>query len=145
MSTVGQILETKGRAVRTIDPNASVYEAVRIMAEHSIGALVVTDDRQVVGIISERDYARKIVLLGRTSLHTTVREIMTSPAVVCGPEWDLQRCMQVMTERRFRHLPVVDNGRLVGLVSIGDVVKSIIGEQRFVIDSLEGYLHIAPV
>lgn len=140
MKTVRQVLEAKGSAVHGASPETSVYDALRLMAEHDVGALVVTEGRRLVGILSERDYARKVVLLGRVSKDTPVRDIMTSEVVCVGPQDSVEACMSLMTQRRIRHLPVLEAGTLVGLVSIGDVVKSIIGEQQFAIEQLEQYI-----
>lgn len=140
MGTVRQILETKGSQVWTITPDKTVFEALRIMGEKEIGALAVVTDGRVTGIISERDYARKVILKGKTSRDTLVLEIMTSPALVTQPQQTVQECMAVMTDHRIRHLPVVDNEKLVGIISLGDLVKSIIDEQQFKIAQLENYI-----
>lgn len=141
MKSVAQILKSKAdHAVHTIGPEASVYEAIAMMAELNIGALVVLENDAVVGIITERDYARKIVLLARSSKSTPVRDIMTTPATCVAPEADNEACMALMTNLRTRHLPVVEEGRLVGIVSIGDIVKDIISDQEFIIDQLEHYI-----
>ncbi|MBE7463352.1 MAG: CBS domain-containing protein [Planctomycetes bacterium] len=142
MRTVSAILSRKGPQVLAIGPDATVLDAIRKMAEYNVGALVVTAQERLVGIISERDYARKVILRGRSSAHTTVREIMTQEVVTAEPEWDMKRCMRVMTDRRFRHLPVQSQGRLLGLVSMGDVVKAIIDEQTFIIQQLEQYMQV---
>jgi len=141
MTTVARILESKAdKTVFSIDPAASVFDAVRSMAENGIGALLVVGGGAIVGIITERDYARKIVLLGRSSKETPVREIMTSPVMYVRPDQTSEECMALMTENRLRHLPVIAGGRLIGLVSIGDLVKDIISEQRFTIEQLEHYI-----
>jgi len=141
MTTVAQILGTKAdRTVHTIAPTASVYEAVRLMADRNIGALVVVEHGQVVGIVSERDYARKIVLMARASKDTPLSEIMSSPVMYVRPEQTSDDCMALMTENRLRHLPVMQGDRLVGLVSIGDLVKATISEQQFIIEQLEHYI-----
>ena len=141
MKTVAQILRSKpDQTVYTITPTASVFDAVKLMAEKSIGALVVTADRQVVGIITERDYARKIVLMARSSKDTLVRDIMTSAVMYVRPDQASEECMVLMTENRLRHLPVMEGGKLIGLVSIGDLVKDIISEQKFMIQQLEHYI-----
>ena len=140
MTKVKDILATKGNEVCSIDPDASVYDAMKRMAEKGIGALLVMEGTRVVGVISERDYARKVILEGRSSRTTQVREIMTSRLVYAEPEQNIEECMVVMTERRVRHLPVIDGGRLIGVISIGDLVKSIITEQRFIIEQLERYI-----
>lgn len=141
MSTVAQILRTKPtQTVHTIAPQFTVYEAVKAMAAHGIGALLVMDGERIVGIVTERDYARKIVLAGRASKETPVAEIMTRAVLFVSPQQMTEECMALMTENRVRHLPVLDNGRLVGLVSIGDLVKDIISEQRFIIEELQRYV-----
>ena len=140
MKKVRDILEHKGRNVWSIGPEASVFDALKLMAEKDIGALVVLDGGNLVGIISERDYARKIVLLGRASPTTQVKEIMTTDVVCVDPERNVDECMALVTERRVRHLPVLENGKLIGLISIGDLVKSIITEQQFIIEQLERYI-----
>ena len=141
MKSVAQILKTKlEQTVHTITPSTSVFEAVRQMAEKNIGALLVMEDVKIVGIITERDYARKIVLMGRSSKETPVRDIMTSPVMYVRPEQTNEECMALMTDSRVRHLPVVDQDKLIGLISIGDLVKDIISEQKFIIDQLEHYI-----
>jgi CBS domain-containing protein len=141
MSTVAQILRTKSsNAVHRTAPDSTVYEAIAAMAEHGIGALLVTEGERIVGIVTERDYARKIVLAGRSSKETPVADVMTPEVLVVSPQQTTEECMALMTENRLRHLPVLDNGRLVGLVSIGDLVKDIISEQRFIIEQLEHYV-----
>jgi CBS domain-containing protein len=141
MKSVAQILRSKpDQRVETITPSASVFDAVKLMAEKSIGALLVMEEAQIVGIITERDYARKIVLMGRSSKDTPVRDIMTSPVMYVGPEETNEECMALMTDNRLRHLPVVDQGKLIGLISIGDLVKDIISEQKFIIEQLEHYI-----
>jgi CBS domain-containing protein len=141
MKTAAQILRSKpDQTVYTITPTASVFDAVKLMAEKSIGALVVVADEQVVGIITERDYARKIVLMARSSKETLVRNIMTSAVMYVRPDQASEECMVLMTENRLRHLPVMEGGKLIGLVSIGDLVKDIISEQKFMIQQLEHYI-----
>jgi len=141
MKSVAEILRSKPeQAVHTITPSASVFDAVKLMAEKSIGALLVMEDLKIDGIITERDYARKIVLVGRSSKETPVRDIMTSPVMYVRPDQTNEECMALMTDNRVRHLPVIDNGKLVGLISIGDLVKDIISEQKFIIDQLEHYI-----
>jgi CBS domain-containing protein len=124
----------------TIAPTASVFDALKLMAEKNIGALVVTEREQVVGIITERDYARKVILMARASKETPVRDIMTSSVMYVRSDNTSEECMLLMTENRLRHLPVMDGGKLVGLVSIGDLVKDIISEQKFIIEQLEHYI-----
>ncbi|HYT56893.1 MAG TPA: CBS domain-containing protein [Verrucomicrobiae bacterium] len=140
MKTVRDILMVKGRDVWTVDLDATVFEALSRMAEKEVGALMVMDGPRLVGIISERDYARKIVLLGRTSPNTLVKEIMTSHVVYTHLEQSIEECMALVTEKRIRHLPVIDEGKLVGVISIGDLVKSIISDQKFIIEQLVRYI-----
>jgi CBS domain-containing protein len=140
MYCVNDLLQTKGAAVWTVSPDDTVMTALRLMAEHDIGALVVTESGKLVGILSERDYARKVVLHGKTSAETRVREIMTSPVIVVSPEQPITDCMALMTDRRIRHLPVVADGSLTGVVSIGDVVKAVISDQAFEIEQLAKYI-----
>ena len=141
MKTVAQILGSKpDQSVHTVEPTASVYDAVKLMADKNVGALVVTERGKVVGIVSERDYARKVVLLARSSKDTPLRDIMSSPVMYVHPEHTVDQCMALMTENRLRHLPVMDDGRLIGLVSIGDLVKATISEQQFIIEQLEHYI-----
>ncbi len=141
MKTVADILRTKhSQAIHTISPDATVLEAITLMAEKGIGALVVTQADQVVGIVSERDYARKIILMERSSYDTPVSDIMTAEVMYVDPRKTNQDCMALMTENRMRHLPVLENGRLLGLISIGDLVKDIISEQQYIIDQLEQYI-----
>ena len=140
MSTVREILRNKGCDVWSIAPDATVYEALCLMADKNVGAVLVIDACTLVGILSERDYARKVILHGKSSRDTLVREIMTERMVYVRPEQTAEECMALMTEKRVRHLPVLEGDRLVGVVSIGDVVKSIISEQEFVIDQLEHYI-----
>ncbi len=137
---VSQILAHKGRDVWSIRSTDSVYDALAELADKGVGALVVVDDGDLKGILSERDYARKIILHGRDSASTRVADIMTSELVTVVPTQSVNDCMQIMTEHRIRHLPVVDEGRLVGVVSIGDVVKAVIEDQRFLIEQLESYI-----
>ena len=140
MKTVKSIIDAKGSEVWSIDADASVFEALEFMADKNIGAVIVTHDDDLVGIISERDYARKIILMSRSSKETRVSEIMTPDPTCVSPTDSVSSCMQLMTDKRFRHLPVVDDGDLVGLISIGDVVRTVIGEQQFLIDQLETYI-----
>ena len=141
MKIVAHILNSKPeQTVHTITPAASVFDAVKQMAEKSIGALVVIEGEKVVGIITERDYARKIILMARSSKETPVRDIMTSSVMYVRPDQTSEECMVLMTETRLRHLPVLDGGKLIGLISIGDLVKDIISEQKFIIQQLEHYI-----
>ena len=135
------LLDKKGHDVHFIHPGASVFDALRLMAEHNIGSLVVLEDDKLVGIIAERHYAREIVLKGKTSQATLVRDIMSSKVICARPDQSVQECMAVMTARAVRHLPVLEHGRLVGIVSIGDMVNSVIGDQKFIIEQLEHYIH----
>ena len=141
MTTVADILKSKADpAVHTIGPEASVFEAVQSMAQKNIGALLVVEHDQVVGMITERDYARKIVLMARASRETKLRDIMTRPVMYVRPQHTSEECMALMTENRLRHLPVLEEGQLIGLISIGDLVKDIISEQKFIIEQLEHYI-----
>ena len=141
MKSVAYILKAKAdQTIYTIAPTASVFEAVKLMADKNIGALVAMEGEKIVGIITERDYARKIVLMDRSSKITPVRDIMTSSPMYVSPAHRSEECMALMTESRVRHLLVIDNGKLVGLVSIGDLVKDTISEQKFIIQQLEHYI-----
>lgn len=138
--TVGQLLDSKGTEVWTIAPDATVFDALNLLAEKNIGALVVVAGDRVAGIVSERDYARKIRLLHRDSRDTAVSEIMTSDVTTITREQNVTDCMSVMTDHHIRHLPVVENDQLVGLISVGDVVKAVIAEQAFLIEQLHQYI-----
>jgi CBS domain-containing protein len=141
MKTVAQILKSKPElAVHTIGPAATVYEGVKLMADRNVGALVVVEHGKVVGIVSERDYARKVALMARSSKDTLLRDIMSSPVMYVNPEQTSDECMALMTENRLRHLPVMEGGQLIGLVSIGDLVKATLSEQQFIIEQLEHYI-----
>jgi CBS domain-containing protein len=140
MVTVSEILKQKGRDVWTISPEAKVIEALKLMAGKEIGALLVMDGPRLVGIMSERDYARKIMLLGKCSLDTPVRDIMTTNVYAVHNDTRAEECMALMTDKHIRHLPVFDKDQLVGLVSIGDIVKSIISEQKITIGHLQNYI-----
>ncbi len=140
MSTVRQVLAGKGAALYAVAPEVAVLEAIRAMAEHRVGALLVMQGEALIGVVSERDYARKVILLGRSSSDTPVRTIMSSPVITVSPDDSVSHCMQLMTERHVRHLPAVENGRVVGMVSIGDLVKAVIAEQRAQIEQLENYI-----
>ena len=140
MNTVSDLLKTKNARVWTISPNASVYVALELMAAQNVGALVVLENDLIVGMFSERDYARKVILLGRASKTTTVKELMTRDVLYVDREYTIEDCMALMTNKRLRHLPVLDNVKLVGLVSIGDVVKAIISDHEIVIRELERYI-----
>jgi CBS domain-containing protein len=138
-TTVRQMLTGKA-GVYTVKSDDTIYDALRLMAEKNIGAVLVMSGDAIEGILSERDYARKVVLLGKTSKTTPVREIMTTDVVSVDPGWTADQCMALMTDKRIRHLPVVENGSLVGIVSIGDVVRAVVDGQRFTIASLENYI-----
>jgi CBS domain-containing protein len=141
VKTAADILKSKGdQAVHTVSPATSVLDAMKLMADRNIGALLVTEGDTIVGIITERDYARKVVLMGRASKDTPVRDIMSSEVLYVRPGSTSEECMVLMTENRLRHLPIIDEGKLAGLISIGDLVKDIISEQRFIIDQLEHYI-----
>jgi len=139
--TVQQVLGRKSHRVVAVEPDASVFEALKLLAEHDIGSLVVLDGERLSGIFSERDYARQVVLLGKSSKETRVREIMTHKVLCVGPGQTIDECMTLMTEKRVRHLPVLDHKKVVGVISIGDVVKEVISEQRLMIEQLEQYIH----
>jgi CBS domain-containing protein len=141
MKTVAQILESKAQRLLAISPDATVYDALLKMAEHEVGALVVLDGERLAGIFSERDYARKVILFGKASKETLVREIMTDKVLCVRPDQTVDQCMALMTDKRVRHLPVLDHKKVIGVISIGDVVKEVISEQRFMIEQLEHYIH----
>jgi len=140
MVTMAQILSAKGSTVWSISPDATVFEALRLMADKDVGALLIVDGSTPVGMLSERDYARKVVLEGRSSLDTQVRTVMTTPLTRCPPSHTVESAMALMTRNRVRHLPVMDQGRLLGMVSIGDLVKATIAHQQFTIEQLETYI-----
>ena len=140
MKTVAQLLRAKPHGILSVPPDTAVYRALQLMAEKNVGALLVLDGETLVGIFSERDYARKIILVGKSSKETAVREIMSSHVLYVRPEQTIEDCMALMTDKRVRHLPVFDGPKLVGVVSIGDVVKAIIAEQSFVIEQLQNYI-----
>ena len=140
MLRVKQLLARKGHDLWSIDAEEPVLAAIQIMADRHVGALPVTRGGELVGLVSERDYARKVILLGRSSAETPVWQIMSSPVVTVAPAESVQRCMEIMTERRIRHLPVVENGDMVGMVSIGDLVRAVIEEQQETIQQLEKFI-----
>ncbi len=140
MATVAQLLDRKPRAIHGIEPDAPVLEAIRLMADFGIGALLVVSNGQLQGIVSERDYARKVILKGRSSSDTPVRDIMSSPVHTVPPTHTSAECMRLMTERRVRHLPVVEGTRLLGMLSIGDLVRAVLEEQAQTIEQLETYI-----
>ncbi len=141
MTLVKQLIDRKGPTLYSVEPEDPVLEAIRQMAEHHVGALLVMRGTELQGIISERDYARKVILHGRSSAETPVWQIMSSPVITVSPDQSVQDCMHLMTQRRIRHLPVVDRGRVVAMISIGDLVKSVIEDQRHTIEQLESYIH----
>ncbi len=140
MKTAKQLLEEKGRQVWSVHSDATVFDALQLMAQKDIGALLVVDEGTLVGLISERDYARKVILQGRSSRHTLVAHIMSTTVLHALPQQTMTDCMALMTEKKVRHLPVLDDGRIIGILSIGDLVKAIITEQGFVIEQLEHYI-----
>ena len=140
MTTVRQLLDDKGRDVWSIHPDSSVFDAIQLMASRDVGALVVVEDDRPVGIFTERHYARNVILKGKSSPKTPTRDIMTTDVICARPEQTIEQCMAVMTDKRVRHLPVLDQESLVGIVSIGDLVKSIIADQNFAIEQLEHYI-----
>ncbi|MBV8974633.1 MAG: CBS domain-containing protein [Sinobacteraceae bacterium] len=141
MMNVRQLLDRKGREVFSVSPAAAVLEAIRVMAERHVGALLVMQGDELTGIVSERDYARKVILKGRSSADTPVRDIMSTPVLTVQPEATVEKCMQLMTDHRVRHLPVVEGRRVVGMVSIGDLVKAVMADQQQQIQQLESYIH----
>jgi CBS domain-containing protein len=141
MITVRHLLDRKGRALFGIEAEDPVLEAIRMMADRHVGALVVMRGTELAGVVSERDYARKVVLLGRSSAETPVWQIMSSPVITVSLDSSVQDCMRLMTERRIRHLPVMDGGRVIGMISIGDLVKAVMEEQQQTIEQLESYIH----
>jgi len=144
MHTVKELLREKGHQVWTIAPQATVYDALELMAAKNIGSLVVVEHGEVAGVFTERDYARKVILEGRSSKTTTVAELMTTDVLYVSPDDIIENCMALMTNKRLRHLPVMENGRLAGVVSIGDIVKVIISEREFTIRELERYITGGP-
>jgi CBS domain-containing protein len=140
MATVKQLLDQKGHEVLSIGPDDSVFDAIKKMADNDVGSLVVTEGEKLVGIITERHYARNVFLKGKSSPETTVREIMSTHVVCARPEQSVEECMAVMTDKAVRHLPVLERKQLIGIVSIGDLVKNIISDQKFVIEQLEHYI-----
>jgi CBS domain-containing protein len=141
MKTLKQLLEAKGRNVYSITPDARVFDALKLMADKSVGALIVMEGGRIVGILSERDYARKVILHGKSSHDLQVREIMTGKVIAVQLGQTVEECMALMTDKRIRHLPVTEGERLVGVLSIGDLVKEVIAEQRQTIEQLESYIH----
>jgi len=140
MNFVNEILKAKGRDVWTVSSDSIVYDALQEMADKNVGALLVVEDDKLVGVFSERDYARKVILHGKASKDTLVKEIMSTEMFWVRPDETVAGCMELMTNKRIRHLPVLDEGRLVGVISIGDVVKAVISEKEFAIQQLEQYI-----
>ena len=140
MGAVNNILRTKADVIFTISPDTMVYTALEIMVERNVSALLVLEEGKLAGIFTERDYARKVILKGKASKETLIREIMTSDLITVSSDTSLETCMRLMTEKLIRHLPVVDNGVLVGIISIGDVVKYIIDDQKFIIENMKHYI-----
>lgn len=141
MTTVKQLLDQKGREVFSIAPDATVYDAIKKMADNDVGSLIVIDNDKLVGILTERHYARNVVLKGRASPATRVQAIMETNVIYAKPEQSVEECMAVMTDKKVRHLPVIENGNLIGIISIGDLVQAIISHQKFTIEQLEFYIH----
>jgi len=140
MKTVTQLLRGKGHDILSVSPDTPVFDALQVMAEKNVGALLVLEREELVGIFSERDYARKIILVGKSSKETAVREIMSSHVLYVRPQQTIEDCMALMTDKRVRHLPVLEDERVIGVISIGDVVKGIISEQEFMIEQLQNYI-----
>lgn len=145
MKIVKDLLRTKGFDIWSVAPETKVFEALQLMAEKNLGAVLVLDAGNLVGIMSERDYARKVILKGKSSKDTPVREIMTERVIYVRTDMTVAECMALMTDKRIRHLPVLENDRLIGVISIGDVVKSIISDQEFMIEQLENYITGTPL
>jgi CBS domain-containing protein len=142
MTLLSQLLQNKGQEVFAVDPEATVYEALELMADKNIGAVLVLEEGRVAGIFSERDYARRVVLQGKASRTTAVREVMTAEVICARPDLSVEKCLTLMTDKRFRHMPVLDESeQLVGIVSIGDVVKAMLNTQQIIINHLEDYIH----
>jgi len=140
MGKVRNLLQTKGNEIFAVEPSIMVYRAIELMCEKNIGGLLIVENKKLVGIFTERDYARKLILRGKSSKDTPIRDLMTSNLITVTPDTSVDDCMRVMTGRKIRHLPVLDNGQLVGLISIGDVVRFVIEEQKSIIEHLEHYI-----
>lgn len=140
MLTVRELLGKKGGEVWSVGPDRTVYDALQLMSDRNVGAILVLDGSRLLGILSERDYARQVILKGKASRDTPVREIMTTKVICVVPERTIEDCMALMTDKHIRHLPVLEDGRLVGVLSIGDVVKAVISEKQFIIEQLESYI-----
>lgn len=141
MTTIKQLLDYKGREIHSVPPDVTVYDAIKKMADNDVGSLVVIDNGKLVGILTERHYARNVVLKGRTSPTTPVQAIMETNVIYAKPEQSVEECMAVMTDKKVRHLPVIQDGSLIGIISIGDLVQAIISHQQFTIEQLEFYIH----
>lgn len=140
MITIRHLLDNKGYDIWSINPDATVYHAIELLAEKDIGALIVMDGKKLVGVISERDYARKLKLKGKSSTDTKVSEVMSSNVITLGPDQTLEDCMAVMTQKHVRHLPIIEEGKVIGVISIGDAVNATIANQEFLIEQLEKYI-----
>lgn len=138
--TVKQLIDKKGNEIHAISPDATVFDAIKLMSERGVGALLVMQDGRLTGVISERDYTRKIILKGRSSSSTTVQEIMTSNIITLTPDNNVDQCMALMNENQIRHLPIVEDGRVIGVVTIMDVIKNILSEKEFIIEQMEQYI-----
>ena len=141
MQTIKQLLENKGNELLTINPNSSVYDAIKSMADHHVGSLVVLENGNLVGIITERDYSRNVILKGKSSINTPVKDIMTKNVLCTNLNQTVDEAMALMTEKRVRHLPSIEDNKVIGIISIGDLVKTIISEQKYIIDQLEHYIN----
>jgi len=140
MTTIQQVLDSKGHDVLTVQPDDTVFHALELMASKNVGAVIVTEKGAPIGIFTERDYARNVILKGRSSANTPVRDIMSADVIFVRPQQTVDECMAIMSDKRFRHMPVLDEGKLTGIVSIGDLVKTIIDQQKFTIEQLQGYI-----
>jgi CBS domain-containing protein len=140
MGKVRNIIQNKGNAVFSVKPDITVYNALELMVDKSIGALLIVDQDKLIGIFTERDYARKLVVKGKASRDTLIREVMTENPITVTLDTSIEECMKIMSDKHIRHLPIAENGKLLGLISIGDVVKYVIEEQKFIIESLEQYI-----
>ncbi|MEQ9609937.1 MAG: CBS domain-containing protein [Kiloniellaceae bacterium] len=140
MTTIQQVLDSKGHDVLTVQPDDTVFHALELMAGKNVGAVIVMEKGAPIGIFTERDYARNVILKGRSSANTPVRDIMSADVIFVKPSQTVDECMAIMTDKRFRHMPVLDDGKLAGIVSIGDLVKTIIDQQKFTIEQLQGYI-----
>ena len=144
MRNIKQLLVDKGDDILTIGPNSSVYDAIKAMADNHVGSLLVMENENLVGIITERDYSKNIILKGKSSKYTPVKDIMVSNVLCVKPKQTVEECMALMTDKRVRHLPVIEDDKIIGIISIGDLVKAIISEQKFIIEQLEHYINGLP-